>query len=129
MKTIVLLIFLLFNSQNGNKCFHNTNDEPILYIYADKLPKFNYNGGLHDYIYTKLQWLYQLDIYGKVLVSFVVQKDGKVKNVKIERSLSPICDDEVIRIIESMPDWEPGELDSKSIDIKLYFPVEFKLKE
>lgn len=125
MKILILITYLSFI---GFECYGNPSDNPILYIYADKLPKFNNSKGLHDYIYDNLKWSGKIDADGTVLVSFIVQKDGKVDDVKIEHSLVKECDEEVIRIFESMPSWEPGEKDSKIVDVKLYFPVEFKIK-
>jgi TonB family protein len=130
MKIFVLLILLLSNSSNTYTSLGRNDDEPILYIYADKLPQFNHNSeGLHEYIYKNLQWPYQADAEGTVLVSFIIKKDGKVTNVKIEKSLIKEFDDEAIRIFESMPNWEPGEKNSKQVDVKMFFPVIFKIKK
>lgn len=60
--------------------------------------------------------------------TFMIQKNGKVKDIIVIKSLCTQCDEEVIRVFSSMPDWLPGEVDSKPVDIKLYFPVEFILR-
>ncbi|MBK8551470.1 MAG: TonB family protein [Ignavibacteria bacterium] len=103
-------------------------DEPILYIYADKLPRLIFNGGLHEYIYSNIQWPGNFHGEGVVLISFIVKKDGKITNIKVERSLCPFCDEEVLSVFNSMPDWEPGEVNYSKVDIKLYMPIEFKIK-
>lgn len=123
--TVLILVFLYYQPGNSN-C--QPVDEPMLYTYVDKLPRFNSDGGLKKYVYSNIQWPNQFGGEGVVLISFVIQQSGKVKDVKIERSLFTPCDNEVIRIFETMPEWEPGELDSKKIDVKLYFPVEFQIK-
>ena len=129
MKTILLLIFLFSNFHNFHIYPTKISDEPILYIYADKLPKFNYDGGLRKYIYSNLKWTDQMEVYGDVIVSFVIQKNGSVKDINLERRLCNDCDDEAIRILQNMPDWEPGEKDSEKVDVKIYLPVEFKIRK
>jgi TonB family protein len=106
------------------------SENPVLYIDADKMPKFNYEGGFKKYYYSNLKWPMngQLDAYGIVLVSFVINKNGNVEDIKIENSLCSESDKEAIRVFENMPKWEPGEKDSKLIDVKMYFPVEFIIR-
>ncbi len=67
-------------------------------------------------------------ISGKVYVSFMVSSKGKVKDVMINKSVSPSLSDEAIRVISSMPDWEPGSQAGKTVDVQMIVPVEFKLK-
>jgi TonB family protein len=99
-------------------------------IFADKMPKFNYEGGLKKYVYSHLKWPMngQLDVVGTVIVSFVVSKDGTVTDVRVAKKLCSECDEEALRVFETMPPWEPGEIDSKPADVKLYFPVEYRIK-
>jgi TonB family protein len=66
-------------------------------------------------------------ITGKVVVSFTVSKTGKVKNVVVSRSASPLLNAEAIRIISSMPDWKPATQAGKQVDVQYKVPVEFKL--
>lgn len=70
-------------------------------------------------------------IEGKVVASFVVGKAGKVRDIKIEKSLSPSCDKAVIEIIHSINDleqsWLPGKKDGQSVATILTIPVSFKL--
>lgn len=127
MKPILIAVFFILSYQNNIISSQTDSDDPILYIYADKLPKLIYEGGLKKYLNENLQWPSKFDGQGTVIVSFVIQASGKIKDLKIEKSLV-VCDEEVIRVFSSMPDWLPGELDSKPVDMKLYFPVEFKLK-
>jgi len=69
-----------------------------------------------------------MDIEGTVLVSFIINKTGKIENIKIEKGLDQKCDEEVVRVLQEMPLWEPGEKDSKAVDILLYYPVKFLIK-
>jgi TonB family protein len=67
-------------------------------------------------------------IYGRVIVSFVVNEKGEVTNVAILRGVDPILDKETIRVITSSPKWEPGENDGLKVKQQLTIPVIFTLK-
>lgn len=130
MKIILPLIVLIFiNTQNRNSFAQQEIDEPILYIYVDKLPRFIESGGLINYVYSNLNWPNTFGGEGTVLISFVVKKNGELKDIKIEKSLCSFCDQEVIRVFETIPLWEPGELNSTQVDVKMYFPVVFRINE
>ncbi|MBR1716022.1 MAG: energy transducer TonB [Paludibacteraceae bacterium] len=67
-------------------------------------------------------------IQGKVVVQFVVAKDGKIEEVEVLRSGGdPSLDREAVRIIKSMPRWEPGKRRGKPIRVKYTIPVNFRL--
>ncbi len=68
-------------------------------------------------------------IEGRVVCRFVVKKDGKIDDVKIMRSLSPDCDREVIRLMEHMPEWIPGEKDGEKVAVYFSMPIRFSLEK
>lgn len=68
------------------------------------------------------------NIQGRVMVSFVVERDGSVSNVKIARGVDPSLDKEAIRLIESMPKWKPGMQTGKPVRCRFNIPVTFKLR-
>ena len=68
-------------------------------------------------------------ITGKVIVSFVVNKDGRVVNAEIEESIDPSLDKEAIRVVESSPKWKPGEQRGKAVNVQFTFPINFVLQE
>ena len=65
---------------------------------------------------------------GCVIVSFIVEKDGAVSNVKVVRSATPTLDTEAVRVIKAMPKWVPGKQDGKLVRVKYNVPVTFRLK-
>jgi TonB family protein len=65
-------------------------------------------------------------ISGKVYINFVVSYTGKVKNVVVSKSVSPVLNAEAIRVISNMPDWKPGSQGGKPVDVQMQVPVEFK---
>jgi TonB family protein len=67
-------------------------------------------------------------ISGRVVVKFVVTAGGKVKNVKVIRSVHPLLDKEAVRVIGMMPDWKPGRQLGKPVDVYYNVPVEFSLE-
>lgn len=66
-------------------------------------------------------------ITGRVLVEFVVERDGSINDVKIMKSVDPILDNEAIRIVKAMPKWEPGTMNGKAVRVKHTLPVMFRL--
>jgi TonB family protein len=66
-------------------------------------------------------------ITGKVLVNFLVTTKGKIENVVVIKSVSPVLDAEAKRVISSMPDWKPGMQAGKNVPVQMQVPVDFKL--
>jgi TonB family protein len=64
---------------------------------------------------------------GKVFVSFIVTKDGKVSKAAIKRGVSKELDNEALRVISAMPNWIPAEKEGKKVDAEMVLPVSFKL--
>jgi len=121
-------MFLIFGNFISEILFcQNKENEPILYLYVDEMPRFESKRNLHDFVYDNIQWPALFDGEGTVLVSFVILKDGKINNISIERRLCSTCDNEVKRVFELMPTWIPGVLNSETVDVKMYFPVVFKI--
>ena len=67
-------------------------------------------------------------IEGAVLAEFVVNANGKTVRPRILRSLSPECDREVIRVINRMPAWTPGQQDGKAVNVKFTIPIMYRLQ-
>ncbi len=68
------------------------------------------------------------DVEGKVYVQFVVQASGKLKEVKVLRGLGLGCDEEAVRIVKSMPRWNPGIQFGDKVPVRYTIPVIFKIK-
>lgn len=66
-------------------------------------------------------------VQGRVLVDFVIDEKGKVRDVKVARSLDPRLDAEAVRVIAASPDWKPGILRGKKVKTALSVYVEFRL--
>lgn len=67
-------------------------------------------------------------IQGKVFVTFVVEKDGSVGNVKIARGVDPSLDKEAIRVVSSLPKWKPGTQKGEAVRVSYTIPINFALQ-
>ena len=65
---------------------------------------------------------------GRVIVQFVVRKDGSLSDFKVLRPVDPWLDAEAIRVISTMPKWKPGMQDRKPVSVKFTLPVTFMLE-
>lgn len=100
--------------------------------YVDTMPEFP--GGesrLKNYLESNLQFpkmAYSVGKEGKVMVSFVIDKDGGVSKINIEKSLGFGCDEEAVRVVENMPKWKPAKRKGQTVAVKLLLPVSFVLQ-
>jgi protein TonB len=68
------------------------------------------------------------NVQGRVVLKFIVDKQGCISDVKVVKSLDPECDAEAIRLIKNMPKWNPGKIDGEPVDrCSFTCPVIFKL--
>lgn len=84
-----------------------------------------------------MKWLSKNTVYpkgaknrgekGRVMVSFVIDKSGKVVNGKIEKSVSPELDAEALRVVSIMPNWTPGKQNGKTVKVRNILPITFRL--
>jgi len=99
------------------------------YIAVEELPEFPGGyGAFKDYVSKNVrhpEGVSKDKVKGKVEVTFVVTRDGKISQVKVTEPLHPAIDAEAVRVIGSMPDWIPGKQNGKPVDVQMRVPVEF----
>lgn len=106
--------------------------DPAPIAVAEVMPEFI--GGtakLFEYLGKNLKYpelAKSTGISGKVFVQFVVDKNGKIKNVEIIHGVNPLLDKEALRVVESMPDWKAGRQHGKPVSVIYNLPISFKLK-
>lgn len=66
-------------------------------------------------------------IQGTVFVTFVVERDGSITGVKTLRGIGSGCDEEAVRVVQSMPKWTPGKQRGKEVRVQYNLPIRFKL--
>lgn len=106
--------------------------EADVYEVVENMPEFP-NGGmtaLMKYLSDNIRYpeaAHKAGIQGRVTVQFVVGKDGSIGNVSILRGVNADLDAEAIRVISSMPKWEPGTQKGEPVKVKYTVPVMFRL--
>lgn len=101
---------------------------------VDEDPMFG-NGDKNDFrlwVLSKVNYpeeAIQNLIQGKVYVQFVIEKNGRVTNVKVTRPLDPLIDQEVIRVVQSSPSWKPAKKQGNIVRMWVTIPIVFKLNE
>lgn len=85
---------------------------------------------LEKWVYTYMKYPKEAvknGIQGRVLVDFVIDEKGKVRDVKVLKGVDPLLDEEAVRIISASPDWKPGWLRGKKVKSRMSLYVEFRL--
>lgn len=96
----------------------------------DVMPEFP--GGqeaLAEYIHSNIRYpksALDAGISGTVFVTFIIETDGSVSTVKAALPIGGGCDQESIRVVQSMPKWKPGTLNGQPVRVQLCLPVTFK---
>ena len=67
-------------------------------------------------------------VQGRVIVSFIVERDGSITDVRVVRSVDPSLDREASRVVRSMPRWSPGKQNGSAVRVKYTVPVVFRLQ-
>jgi protein TonB len=128
-KILLPTLLTLFSTMGFSQSMLYNQKSYTVYLYVDKLPSFpTGNEGLIRYMNKHLKWpQIDSDVQGTVLLSFVVTKGGNIEHINVEKSLVREFDDQVIKMLQSMPKWNPGIIKGKKVDVKLYMPVDFFL--
>lgn len=121
------------SSVRGSSGFADDKDqENHVFVVVEELPEFTGGGvAMSDWIVRNLKYpaeAYRKKITGKVFVGFTVSATGKIKDVRVEKLVNPLLDAEAERLISSMPDWKPGTQNSKTVNVRIKIPVEFRLQ-
>ena len=67
-------------------------------------------------------------VEGRVIVGFVIEPDGSISNVTLLKGVGGGCDEEAVRVIKSLPKWEPGKEQGKAVRVSYQIPVSFRLQ-
>lgn len=105
-----------------------SSEDNTIYIKVQEKAQYpGGNEGIKSFIENNLKYPAGVSVQGKVIVEFVIEKDGSVYNVKVARSIDPLLDAEAIRVISLMKGWIPAKNGSKVVRSKYRLPVDFKL--
>ena len=128
LKVALMMLVLLFSFMTSTA---QTKKNDMVFDVVEVMPQFP--GGqiaMMKYIMENMKYPKQAmkeGIQGRVTVSFIVEKDGRVSNVRLLRSVQPLLDKEAVRVVKSMPKWSPGKHNGKPVRVRFNLPVMFKL--
>ena len=103
-----------------------------VFMVAEQMPEFP--GGMKEllkFLQNNLKYpenAMKNNVQGRVIVQFVVEKDGTLTEFKVARSVDPDLDAEALRVLQIMPKWKPGMQRGKIVRVKFTVPVSFKLQ-
>ncbi len=106
--------------------------EGTVFVIVEEQPSFV--GGdveMMKFIYKNIKYpsiAKDNDIEGSCVISFIVETDGSISDAKIERDIGGGCGEEALRVVNSMPDWNPGKQRGKAVRVKYNLPVFYKMK-
>lgn len=107
-------------------------EENKIFEVVEQMPKFpGGDAALLSYLSSHTNYptvAAENGVQGRVVVGFVVERDGSVSDVKILRSVDPSLDKEAMRVVKSMPKWTPGKQNGSAVRVKFQVPVSFKLQ-
>ena len=127
---ICLSIFAVLAKAQVNDTSVNNDPKKVL-IAVDKLPQFP--GGIvlfFDYLSTNMKYPKEAKknhISGKVFVSFVVEKDGSLTDIKVVKGVSPELDAEAVRLMKEGPKWQPGSAGGVPCRVQYSLPINFEI--
>lgn len=147
-KFVMMIVVLLMMTVGNIACAQNVpliidpdkvdeylaerKDTINVYDCVEQMPSFP--GGsqkLKEFIEENLRYPKELEetcVQGRVIVRFIVERNGKLSNVKVVKSVHPALDKEALRIVELMPRWIPGRQNGITVRVKFYIPIIFRLK-
>ena len=107
-------------------------DEDVIHVSVEFMPEFpGGTAALMKYLGANIKYptiSQEMGSAGKVIVQFVVDKDGTITDPTVVRGVDAYLDKEAIRVISSMPKWKPGVQNGKKVRVKYTVPVVFRLQ-
>ena len=107
-------------------------EENVIFEVVEQMPTFP--GGmsaLMQYLSKNIKYppvAEENGIQGRVICTFVVERDGSVSDIRIAKGVDPSLDKEAIRVVSAMPKWIPGRQNGQSVRVKYTLPVTFRLQ-
>lgn len=105
-------------------------EEPVkIESYVSEMPEFP--GNIYAYLAKSVKYpptARENGIEGRVVVNFVVNEDGHISNAVVKRGIGGGCNDEALRVINSMPAWKPGKQNGRPVKVYYTLPINFKLE-
>lgn len=141
-KSLSLSVSILFSKSEGSRLVENKThqyespriiDGEDVFILAEVMPE--YPGGdeaLRQFLASEVKYpesAIKKGIQGRVFVSFIVDKNGDVRDARVARGIYKALDDEALRVVKAMPKWSPGSQRGSSVAVSYTVPINFVLTE
>jgi TonB family protein len=111
-------------------------DDVVSYYDCDQRPTFLNSADIapfmEKWVYPNLKYpegAVRDGVQGRVMVDFIIDKDGKVTDVRVVRGIDIELDEEAVRVISASPKWKPGRVNGQKVRTSITVPVEFRLKK
>ncbi|MCI6861919.1 MAG: energy transducer TonB [Prevotella sp.] len=106
-------------------------EENKVFDVVEQMPSFpGGNAALMNYLGQNIKYpviAEENGIQGRVIVQFVVGKDGHISDVRVAKSVDPSLDKEAVRVVKGMPRWIPGKQNGQAVTVRYTLPVTFRL--
>ena len=107
-------------------------EETKVFDVVEEMPQFpGGSSALFEYLSKNIKYPVVAEengVQGRVVVTFVVERDGSITDVKVVKSVDPSLDKEAQRVVKSMPHWIPGKQNGSAVRVKYTVPVTFRLQ-
>lgn len=130
---LIVLVTLLGFSVSKAQTTATADDKVYSFVAMENPPKFP--GGMAEF-YKFLgeninypEQAKQEKVQGNVFISFVVEKDGSISNVKVNRKLGHGTDEEAVRVLNLSPNWIAGTQNGKTVRVRYTIPIKFSLNK
>ena len=120
------------NEQNTAVGTFTPASEDKVFDVVEQMPQFS--GGIEallKYLAENVRYPKEAEeksLQGRVIATFVVEKDGSISRAKVVKSVDPLLDEEALRVVNSMPNWTPGQQNGEPVAVKYTIPISFKLQ-
>ncbi len=110
-------------------------EDNIVYTTANVQQQPEFPGGekaLYDWLNSHVQYpasAAEEGVSGRVIVEFVISKNGSIENARVVRGRHPALDKEALRVVKAMPKWNPGRNNGQAVKVTYHLPVTFRLQQ
>jgi protein TonB len=126
------VLAILFTANTTAMAQNNKTAKDKVYEKAEVMPEFP--GGeqaMMDFVAKNVTYpkeAMEKEISGRVLVGFIVEKDGSITETEVVKGIGGGCDEEAVRVVKAMPKWKPGKQKGKPVRVHFLLPITFKLQ-
>ncbi|BAU54621.1 energy transducer TonB [Mucilaginibacter gotjawali] len=131
LSTLIAVLFIL--SVKGQKYDSLKKPDANILLYTDHEVHPEFPGGIDGFLkFIEKHIRYPADArkikkQGKVVLQFIIERDGRVTHVTVMRSVFASLDQEAVRVVSNSPKWKPDIRNGKAVSVRYYVPINFTL--